>query len=121
MIFRWLAGLFRPSGTAGPPLVTVARHITGRTIEETLHRFEDACSEENFQNVAIQESTECADGILVRYEVRWKYSVFDDGPYSSHVSWARLLPADPGAGDPADARFRVAAATQARHIREMQG
>ncbi len=121
MIFRWLAGLFRTSGTADPPLVPVTRRITGNTIEETLHRFEDAFSEENFQKVVIQDSTERADGILVCYEVHWKYSVFDDGSYSSHVSWARLLPADPGAGDPADARFRVAAATSDHHMRQMQG
>ncbi|MBF8269286.1 MAG: hypothetical protein HW386_995 [Gammaproteobacteria bacterium] len=120
MIFRWLAGLFRPSGSADPPLVPVTRRITGKTIEETLHRFEDRYSEENFQNVAVQENTEHTDGTLVRYEVRWKYSVFDDGPYSNHISWALLIPADPGAGDPADARYRVAAATADHHMGEMQ-
>jgi hypothetical protein len=121
MIFRWLAGLFRPSGPAHPPLVAVSRRITGKTIEEALDRFEDRYSEENFQNVAVLGSTERADGFLVRYEVRWKYSVFDDGPYSTHEAWALLLPADPGAGDPPDARYCVAAATTERHMREMQG
>ena len=113
-----LLAFFSP-GSSGPPLVPVTKRYTGGTIEEALHRFEDACSEENYQNLAVKEQTERPDGILVCYEVRWKYSVFDDGPYSTHVAWALLVPADPGAGDPPDARFRVVAATAERHIREM--
>jgi hypothetical protein len=119
MIFRWLAGFFKRPGAAHPPLVTVARRITGGSVEETLHRFEDAFSDENYQNVAILEQAGHSDGTLVRYEVRWKYSVFDDGPHSTHESWALLVPADSAAGDPPDARFRVARATPDHHMREM--
>ena len=115
-LFSWLSGLFGPKL---PPLVAVTKRCTGATVNEALTRFEDAWSDENFQNVEIQEQAERRDGLLVRYEVRWKYSVLDDGAYSTHVSWALLVPADPAAGDPADARFRVASATTEHHMREM--
>ena len=93
------------------------RRITGASVEEALHRFEDAFSEENYQNLAVLERVEQAGGVLVRYQVRWKYSVLDDSTSGSHESWALLVPADAGAGDPAGARFRVASATQARHMK----
>ena len=116
-IARLMAFLSLGTRPSGPALVPMTRSYTGETVEKALDRFEDACSEENYRNLAIQEQTERPDGILVRYEVRWKYSVFDNGPYSSHVAWALLVPADPGAGDPPDARFRVVAATAERHIK----
>jgi hypothetical protein len=54
----------------------------------------------------------------VRYEVQWKISVSDDHPYGTpYVSWALVQPADPAAGDPPDARFRIAAATQDHHMK----
>jgi hypothetical protein len=102
-------------GSAAPPLVAVKQRFTGETIERALYRFEDQCSEENVDGVVVQERTERSDGVLVRYEVSWKHSVFDDVGYDSYVSWALLAPADPGAGDPADARFRVASATTDHH------
>jgi len=102
---------------ATPPLVAVPPRFTGRTIEEALRAFEDACSEENFHSVVIEECLERPDGVLVRYQVRWKVSVFDDHAYGSHVSWALLTAAAPGAGNSADARFCVAAATAERHIK----
>ena len=115
MIFRWLAGLFGPSGPNHPPLVAVKGRVTGETIERALTKFEDQCSQENFQTLKIQEQFARADGTLVRFEVRWKYSVFDDDNSGFHESWARLMPADPAAGDPPDSRFRVASATAEHH------
>jgi hypothetical protein len=103
-----------------PPLVPVGRRIAGASAEEALHRFEDAFSDENFQSVAIRERIERADGLLVHYEVRWKYSVFDDATSGRHESWALLVPADPAAGDPPAARFRVGSATQDHHVK-LQG
>src|SRR5690349_21629750 len=94
-----------PSGD--PALVTVTRKITGATIEQALNNFENTCSEENFQSLTIQEQVKRSDGVLVRYGVRWKYSVFEDTPSGFHTSWALLIPE--GAG------FRVAAATR-EHI-----
>lgn len=99
---------------AEPALVPVGRRITGPTIEEALHRFEDAFSEENFQNVAVLARLERPDGTLVRYEVRWKHSVFDDATSGHHEAWALLAPSGSGAGE---ARYRVAAATQDHHVK----
>ena len=93
------------------------KRFTGRTIEEALHLFEDAFSDTNYQGMAIEERVESRDGILVRYEVRWKYSVFDDDTVGRHVSWALLAPADSSAGDPPDACFRVVKATQDNHMK----
>ena len=136
-LFGWLSWLFfrspRPqpgsapspqaeskaSGAECPPLVAVKKRYTGESIEQALTRFEDAESEENFQGVKVLEQTKDVGGILVRYQMLFKYSVFDDGPYSSCVLWALLLPADPGVGDPADARFRVVSATAERHMPSM--
>jgi hypothetical protein len=115
-MFARLRALFSPAA-AHPPLASVGRRITGASVEEALHGFEDAFSDENFQNVAIQERTAHADGLLVRYEVRWKYSVFDDATSGRHESWALLVPADAAAGDPPEARFRVSAATQDHHMK----
>jgi len=98
-----------------PALAAVARRFTGETIERALERFEDYCSEEDVDTLVVQERAERPDGTLVRYEVRWKYSVFDDHAYGNYVAWALLVPADPAAGDPSDARFRVAAATAEHH------
>ena len=94
----------------------MTKRCTGATVEETLTRFENACSEENFQGIAIKQYVERSSGLLVRYEVRWKYSVFDDGAPGIHESWALLVPADPAAGDPADHGFRVAKATREHHM-----
>jgi len=106
-LFRWLARLFGPKH---PPLVTVTKRCTGATVKEALTRFEDACSDENFQNVEIWEQAERRDGTLVRYEVRWKYSVLDDGAYSTHEAWALLVPATPDPG------YLVAKATAEHHM-----
>jgi hypothetical protein len=103
-------------GPGIPPLVAVSQPYTGTTIAEALGRFEAACSDEDFDSVVIQECSEHADGVLVRYEVRWKYSVFDEHPYGSHLSWALLLRSHEGSADPADTRYRVAAATAAHHM-----
>ena len=112
-MFRWLAGLFRPKH---PPLVAPAKRYAGATVEETLKRLEDDCSEENVQTVVIRETFERASGLLVRYEARWKRSLLDDGEtYSSYESWARLVPPNPSRGDPADAGFLVAAASAEHH------
>jgi hypothetical protein len=105
----------RKSEVGSEELVAVKQRFTGETIERALYRFEDQCSEENVDGVVVQERTERSDGVLVRYEVSWKHSVFDDVGYDSYVSWALLSPADPGVGDPADARFCVAAATAEHH------
>jgi len=99
---------------AEPALVPVGKRIAGTTIEEALHRFEDAFSEENFQNVAVLARLERPDGTLVRYEVRWKYSVLDDANSGRHESWALLAPSGRGADE---ARYRVAAATQDHHVK----
>jgi hypothetical protein len=115
-MFARLRALFSPAA-AHPPLASVGRRITGDSVEDTLHRFEDAFSEENYQSVTVRERIERADGVLVRYEVRWKYSVLDDSTSGRHESWALLVPADPGAGDPPGARFRVGAATQDHHLK----
>jgi hypothetical protein len=111
---RLRALLFR---SAHPPLVPVTKRCTGDTIERAIYVFERDWSEENVSNVAIQERIERPDGLLVRYEVQWKISVFDDHPYGQpYGSWALVQPTDPTASDP-DARFRVAAATQERHMK----
>ena len=115
-MFERLLAFFSPAA-ARPALASVGRRITGGSVEEALHRFEDAFSDENYQNVAVRERIERADGVLVRYEVRWKYSVFDDATSGHHESWALLVPAEPGSGDPPDARFRVSAATQDHHMK----
>ena len=115
-MFARLRALFSPAA-AHPPLAAVGRRVTGGSVEEALHRFEDAFSDENYQNVAVRDRIERADGVLVRYEVRWKYSVLDDDTSGRHESWALLVPADPGAGDPPEARFRVSAATQDHHMK----
>jgi hypothetical protein len=79
-------------------------------------RFEGAWSDENIQNVAVLQSTGRDGGTLLRYEVRWKYSLLDDGEtYSSYESWARLAPLNLSRGDPADAGFLVAAASAEHH------
>ena len=75
---------------ADAPLVAVTRRFAGRTIDEALRVFEDACSEENVDSVVIRECHEHAGGILVSYEVRWKHSVFDDYAYGNHESRAFL-------------------------------
>ena len=117
-MLRLLSRFFRMRNAIEPPaLVAVTRRHAAPTIEGALRRFEDDCSEENVDGVAIQECVERADGLLVRYEVRWKHSVFDDHAYGSHVSWALVVPMDPGAGDSPDDRYRVAAATADRHVR----
>jgi hypothetical protein len=103
-VFSRLFSLFSP----GPPLATVSKPYAGATVKETLTSFEDACSEENFQNIQVLAQTRWRGGWLVRYEVRWKYSVFDDGPPSTHESWAWLIPN--GAG------YRVAKATREHHM-----
>jgi len=103
------------SGSAPPPLVAVKQRFNGETIERALEWFEDQCSEEDVDTLLIQVHTERSDGVLVCYEVRWRYSAFDDHAYGSYVSWALLAPADPGAGDPPDARFHVVAATAEHH------
>jgi hypothetical protein len=115
MIFRWLAGLFRHSGPEHPPLVAVKERVTGESIERALDKFEDRCSAENYQTLKIQEQFARADGTLVRFEVRWKYSVFDDDNSGFHESWALVASADPAAGDPPDARFYVVSATAKHH------
>jgi hypothetical protein len=93
----------------------VKKRFTGETIERALENFEDQCSEEDVDTLVIQERAERNDGVLVQYEVRWRYSVFDDHAYGSYVAWALLAPSDAGAGDPANAGFRVAAATAEHH------
>ena len=115
-MFARLLALFLPAA-AHPPLADVGRRVTGGSVEEALHRFEDAFSEENYQNLAVQERIERADGVLVRYEVRWKYSVLDDATSGHHESWALLVPAEPGTGSPPGTRFRVSAATQDHHMK----
>ncbi len=114
MIFRWLAGLFSPS-PIHPPLVAVKGSFSGETIERALYLFEAQCSEENVDGVAVKERIERSDGLMVRYEVSWKHSVFDDQGYATYVSWALVAPANPNAGDPPDARFRVHSATAEHH------
>ena len=103
------------SSLTPPPLIAVKQHFAGETIERALYLFEAECSEENVDGVSVQERIERSDGVLVRYDVSWKHSVFDEQGYDSYVSWALLAPADPAAGEPADARFRVAAATAEQH------
>ena len=97
------------------PLVAVEGRFTGATIETALEKFEDHCSEEDVDILVIQERAERGDGVLVSYEVRWRYSVFDDHAYDIYVSQALLVAVDPAAGDPPDARFRVASATAEHH------
>ena len=87
-----------------PALVAVTRRITGATIEDALYKFEETCSEEDFQSLKIQEQAKRSDGVLVRYSVSWKYTVLEDTPSGFHTSSA-LVVAD-GAG------YRVAAATR---------
>lgn len=99
-----------------PPLANVRDRYTGATPEEALARFEQACSDENFQNVAVTQLAGRGEGLLARYEVRWKYSVLDDGPHAAHECWALLAAADPAAGDPAGHRFRVAKASPEHHV-----
>ena len=101
---------------ADAPLVAVTRRFAGRTIDEALRVFEDACSEENVDSVVIGECREHPGGILVSYEVRWKHSVFDDYAYGNHESRALLVREEPGAGVPAEACFRVVEATAEHHI-----
>ena len=101
-----LRSLFSP----GPPLAAVKKPYAGATVEEALARFEEACSEENFQGAKVLDQARWRGGLLVRYEVRWKYSVLDDSPPSAHESWALLVRDDPGAG------FRVALATREHHM-----
>lgn len=117
LLARMLDALLFRRRPAPPALVPVGRRITGPTIEEALHRFEDAYSEENFQNVAVLARLERPDGTFVRYEVRWKHSVLDDATSGRHESWALLVPSGPGAGDPPGVRYRVAAATQDHHVK----
>jgi hypothetical protein len=131
-LFAWLSWLwFRgarapqpksmSSGLECPPLVAVKRPYAGETIEQALDRFEEDCSEENYQGVKVLDQRESEGGILARYDVYWKYSVFDDGAYCSHVGWALLAPANPAAGDPPGARYRVAAASAERHMPDKLG
>ena len=108
----------RPSADAADaPLVAVTRRFAGRTIDEALRVFEDACSEENVDSVVIREYHEHPGGILVSYEVRWKHSVFDDYAYGNHEARAFLTREAPDAGESADACFRVAEATAEHHIK----
>ena len=110
----------RPSAAADAadaPLVAVTRRFAGRTIDEALRVFEDACSEENVDSVVIREYHEHPGGILVSYEVRWKHSVFDDYAYGNHEVRAFLTREAPDAGESADACFRVAEATAEHHIK----
>ena len=102
---------------ADAPLVAVTRRFAGRTIDEALRVFEDACSEENVDSVVIGECREHPGGILVSYEVRWKHSVFDDYAYGNHEARAFLTREAPDAGESADACFRVAEATAEHHIK----
>ena len=102
-------------GRPAPPLTELKQRIAGDTIERALYLFESECSEENVDGVAVQERIERSDGILVRYDVNWKHSVFDEQGYDRYVSWALLAPADPAAGDPTDARFRVVSASAEHH------
>ena len=112
----FLAPMTAPAISDSPPaLSAVKKRFTGATIEAALEGFEDHCSEEDVDTLVIQARAERSDGVLVSYEVRWRYSVFDDYAYGSYVSWALLVAADPAAGDPPDARFRVASATAEHH------
>ena len=94
------------AGPAGPPLIEVAGRFTGGTIEEAIDAFEKACSGEIYDSVKILERIGRADGVLVRYEVRWKHSVFDDYAYGAHQAWAVVRSGD---------GFVVAAATKDHH------
>ena len=87
-----------------PALVGVTRRITGATIEDALYKFEETCSEEDFQSLKVEEQVERSDGVRVRYSVSWKYTVLEDTPSGFHTSWALLV--SEGAG------YRVAAATR---------
>lgn len=100
---------------APPALAAVKKRFSGATIEAALEGFEDDCSEEDVDTLVIHERSRSGEGVLVSYEVRWRYSVFDDHAYGSYEAWALLVPADPAAGDPPDARFRVASATAKHH------
>ena len=105
----------RPPDLSGePPLAPVpaTKTYAGATIEEALDRFEEDCSQEFYQGLTVLERREHLGGISVRYEVRWKHSVFDDNPDGLHQAHA-LVRHQPPAG-PA-AQFRVIAASPARH------
>ena len=120
MLLDWFARFFRPRHPVHPPLVPVTKRCTGDTIERAIYVFERDWSEEGVSKVEIQEKHERRDGLLVRYEVQWNISVFDDYPYGKpYVSWALVRPADPAAGDPPEARYYVAAVTPEHHMREM--
>jgi hypothetical protein len=54
--------------------------------------------------VRVLERIERDDGTLVRYEVRWKHSIFDDHAYGSHECWALVKDG------------RVVAATAEKHM-----
>ena len=103
------------AGLTPPPLAAVKQRFAGETIERALYLFENECSEEIVEGVLVQDRAERSDGTLVRYEVSWKHSVFDDYAYAGYESWALLAPADPAAGDPPDARFSVVSATAEHH------
>jgi hypothetical protein len=93
---------------SSPPLATLSQPCTGATVEEALTRFEQAWSEENVQSIKVLEQTTRRDEWFVRYEVSWKYSVFDDGPPSTHEAWAVLVRDESG--------YRLEKATRERHI-----
>jgi hypothetical protein len=105
-VFARLKALF----SSGPPLATLGKTYDGATIEAALTTFEEACCEENFQGIRILETTARHGGWRVRYEVRWKYSVLDDGAPATHESSAWLIRS--GAG------YRVRKATRERHSAE---
>ncbi len=98
-----------------PPLVLVKKRITGETVEQTLAKFEEQCSAENYQTLKIEEKFMVNGCTMVRYEVRWKYSVLDDDTAGFHESWAVLEPTYAQAGDPDDTRFHVFSATAEHH------
>jgi hypothetical protein len=91
-----------------PRLLTLTGSFAGATVEEALDGFEADCSEESYQGLQILERSEVAGGILVRYEVRFKHSVFDDEAWGSYECWAQL--------EQAGSSYRVVAATAAHHI-----
>jgi hypothetical protein len=99
-------------------LVPVGGDFAGDTIAEALTRFEREKSDAAFDSVKVLEERRDRGGFLVKYEVRWRHSVFDEYAYGSHEAWAKLT-WESGRRIllwMRQKRFRVVAAEAANHI-----
>jgi len=72
-------------------LLPVSGDYTATSIDMALDLYERAWSEEAYENLTVLERRPQPGGtILVRYEVHWKHSIFDDYAYGLHEGWARV-------------------------------